>query len=270
MVQSAWRMEMTKMVFLLLACVSAVALGHNSYTAGYSGSPGRQRCASSCHGGTAGTLTVSGFPSSYQPQQQYTITVRHNGGSPIVNFNGTVHTTGTATVAGTFAAATNTTLYTGADGGVYASPHAIDSAVFRWTAPVAGTGSVTLYLSGFQGTTSSSNGQSTTLTFASSEITTGVKEEGSQPQEFTLSQNYPNPFNPTTTIAFTVPQGNKERVRLLVFDAAGKLVATLADRVMQAGDHRILFDASQLASGIYFYRLETGVYTHTRKSLLVK
>lgn len=261
---------MKMVLFVSLACVSSVALAHNSYTAGYSGSPGRQRCASSCHGGTAGTMTVSGFPSSYQPQQQYTIVVRHNGGSRIVNFNGTVHTTATTTIAGTFTASTNTILYTGVDGGVYASPHSIDSAIFRWTAPAQGTGSVTLYLSGFQGTTSSSSGQSTTLTVAASENATGVDEESSRPEGFTLSQNYPNPFNPTTRIDFTVPQGNKEHVRLLVYDAAGNEVATLADGTLQSGEHTVSFDGAYLASGIYFYRLEAGAYSSTRKFVLLK
>ena len=88
------------------------------------------------------------------------------------------------------------------------------------------------------------------------------------PQQFELAQNYPNPFNPQTTIAYALPQSVP--VKITVYDATGRLVTTLADGVQQAGEHRIIFDASRYASGVYFYTLHAGNFRQTRKMMLVK
>jgi hypothetical protein len=85
---------------------------------------------------------------------------------------------------------------------------------------------------------------------------------------FALSQNYPNPFNPTTAIAFQLP--NASRVTLTVFNVLGQKVATLVNSNMAAGSHTVSFDAKGLASGMYFYRLEAGTFTATKKMMLVK
>ncbi|HCV42787.1 MAG TPA: hypothetical protein DGH68_04845 [Bacteroidetes bacterium] len=259
---------MTKLVLALVCCVT-IGFAHNSYTGGYSGAPGRSRCASSCHGGTSGTLTVTGFPTTYQPLQTYTIIVRHNGGNRIVNFNATTHVGATTTVAGTFTAGLNSILYTGADGGVYASPHLIDSAIFQWTAPAAGAGTVNFYAAAFQGTsTSSSSGTSGVVTFTAPEITTGVGNQPSSPEEFRLDQNYPNPFNPTTQIAFQLP--SDANVSVKVYDLIGNEVTTLVNGRMKSGTHELTFNASGLPSGIYFYQVITPTFTQTRKMVLAK
>jgi hypothetical protein len=254
--------------FVALCCIFAFASAHNSYTGGYSGAPGTTRtCASSCHGGSAGTLTVTGFPASYQPGQSYRIVIKHNGGSPIVNFNATTRIGSSTTVAGTFSPITNCTLYPSADGGVYASPHSIDSAVFQWTAPSLGSGPITLYAAAFQGTTSSSSGQSKALSIASSEIISDVSDELLTPTEFYLGQNYPNPFNPSTNFEFhlpaRLPDGQAGQagvpsfglVTLNVYDLLGREVAALVNEVCPAGVYTLRWDASSLPSGIYFYRL---------------
>ena len=89
------------------------------------------------------------------------------------------------------------------------------------------------------------------------------------PESFSLEQNYPNPFNPTTTVTFSVP--DQARVRLTVYDVAGRKVATLTDQDYAPGVHRIVWDASALASGIYFCRMEAaGNLIHTQKMTLVK
>ena len=88
-----------------------------------------------------------------------------------------------------------------------------------------------------------------------------------QPSSYSLS-SYPNPFNPSTTIAYDLPKSG--RISLRVFDLLGREVAVLADEVVQAGSHRVVFDGSELASGIYFARLETNGFAQTRKLLLVK
>lgn len=255
-------------LFLIIACCANIGFAHNSYTGGYSSAPGRSTCASSCHGGTGGTLVVTGFPTSYQPLHTYSITVRHNGGSRIVNFNATTRIGSTTTVAGTFTAGLNSTLYTQADGGVYASPHSIDSAIFQWTAPAAGTGTVNFYAAAFQGTTSSPNGQSSRVTFAATEITTSVNGQEMLPTEFTLSQNYPNPFNPATNIYYELPID--VHVTLKIYDVAGQEAATIVDGLVRAGRHHVVFDATDLASGLYFYRLDAGAYINVKKFVILK
>ena len=88
------------------------------------------------------------------------------------------------------------------------------------------------------------------------------------PLEFTLSQNFPNPFNPTTQIAFTLSKSSN--VELKVFNMLGQAVATLAKGTMAAGQHIVAFDAHNLASGIYFYRLTAGQNVSTMKMVLMK
>ena len=88
------------------------------------------------------------------------------------------------------------------------------------------------------------------------------------PAEFELRQNYPNPFNPTTQIEFSVPENAD--VRLDVYNVTGQRVATLVNESMSAGTHSVSFDAQNLASGIYLYRLQAGNTVLTRKMTLVK
>ena len=89
------------------------------------------------------------------------------------------------------------------------------------------------------------------------------------PKVFALSQNYPNPFNPSTTINFTLAEDS--HVSLRVFDMLGREVQTLVNGEMKAGEvHNVLFDASKLSSGLYFYRLETGKNSLVKKLVLMK
>ena len=90
------------------------------------------------------------------------------------------------------------------------------------------------------------------------------------PTSYSLSQNYPNPFNPTTTIGYTIPVGTRGGTSLRVYDVLGREVATLVDEELTAGEHVARFDASSLASGVYFYRLTSGSFSATRKLLLLK
>jgi hypothetical protein len=88
------------------------------------------------------------------------------------------------------------------------------------------------------------------------------------PTEYGLDQNYPNPFNPNTTINYQLPE--KNYVSLKVYDILGNLVTTLIDQEMDAGYYTVNWNASQLASGIYIYRIISGSYVSTKKMILMK
>ena len=88
------------------------------------------------------------------------------------------------------------------------------------------------------------------------------------PNTFSLSQNYPNPFNPVTKISFSIPKNSY--TKLVVYDISGKQVAELVDTELNAGAYDVNFDASQLASGTYFYRIEAGELTEMKKMILIK
>ncbi len=97
-----------------------------------------------------------------------------------------------------------------------------------------------------------------------------VSNEGSpeMPKQISLSQNYPNPFNPTTNITFEL--GQTGFTSLKVYDMLGREVATLANRQMVSGTHTVSFDASDLSSGIYIYRLKAGEFSLTKRMTLIK
>ncbi|MFQ3596745.1 MAG: T9SS type A sorting domain-containing protein [Chloroherpetonaceae bacterium] len=85
---------------------------------------------------------------------------------------------------------------------------------------------------------------------------------------FALAQNYPNPFNPSTRIAYQIPKTSE--VQLKVYDVLGREVETLVSGVQQAGRYEVVFNASRLASGIYFYRLQAGGVSQTMRMVMVK
>lgn len=100
-------------------------------------------------------------------------------------------------------------------------------------------------------------------------LVTGVKQEISlTPKEFSLSQNYPNPFNPTTKIDFALPK--EERVKITVYNQLGQQIMQLADGDFTSGNHSIYFNGTNLASGVYYYRIEAGSFIQTRKMVLLK
>jgi hypothetical protein len=88
------------------------------------------------------------------------------------------------------------------------------------------------------------------------------------PDNFELHQNYPNPFNPSTNIAYSLPKST--HVKMSVYNMLGKRVGTLVNRNQKAGQYLVNFDASNLASGVYLYRLETAGFAQTNKMILIK
>jgi hypothetical protein len=112
-------------------------------------------------------------------------------------------------------------------------------------------------------------------------LVVGIEPGSSQqpPSEFALYQNYPNPFNATTVFSWLVPspaQGSDGQlavsspVKLVLYDISGREVAVLVNEKQKAGYHQIEFDASNLASGIYVYRLQSGNYVQSKKMLLLR
>ena len=88
------------------------------------------------------------------------------------------------------------------------------------------------------------------------------------PIEFSLNQNHPNPFNPSTNIQFSLPQSSY--VTLEVFNTLGERVGVLASEELSAGTYNYSWDASNLTSGIYFYKLQAGEFVETKKMMLLK
>jgi hypothetical protein len=98
---------------------------------------------------------------------------------------------------------------------------------------------------------------------------TSVKDKGLYvPAPFRLDDNFPNPFNPSTTIGYVLP--HKSAVQLNVYNIVGQQVASLVNDEQETGYHELKFDGSNLASGVYFYRLQAGAYEATKKLLLIR
>lgn len=95
-----------------------------------------------------------------------------------------------------------------------------------------------------------------------------INDEGDLLTDYFLFQNYPNPFNPTTKIKLSIPKS--EMVQIKVYDILGKEVKILLDKYMQTGTYEVEFNASNLPSGVYFYRMISGSYAETKKMLLLR
>ncbi|MCK5454351.1 MAG: T9SS type A sorting domain-containing protein [Calditrichia bacterium] len=108
----------------------------------------------------------------------------------------------------------------------------------------------------------------------SSEIVVGLEDHNSTlPMDFTLKQNYPNPFNPTTSITFELPQASE--VTIKIYDMLGKEITTLVSQKLTVGSHTMSWDASDMPSGVYIYRMEAAKaegkrFKQTRKMILMK
>ncbi len=105
-------------------------------------------------------------------------------------------------------------------------------------------------------------------------VIVGVNDEAQLPTKFSLSQNYPNPFNPSTTIKYSIPvAAGKENIRsvqLIVYNMLGRKVATLVNQKQAPGRYEVIFNADQLASGTYIYRIIAGSFVAIKKLILIK
>jgi len=97
---------------------------------------------------------------------------------------------------------------------------------------------------------------------------TGIDDDNNRPVNFSLKQNYPNPFNATTVISFELKEYSN--VEIEVFDITGARVTTLVDRPMAVGNHQVTWNATDIASGVYYYRLVAGNSSETKQAILIK
>ena len=99
-------------------------------------------------------------------------------------------------------------------------------------------------------------------------VITGVNGNSSNPSNFMLYNNYPNPFNPTTTIKYSIPEASFTSIK--IYNELGKEVSTLVNETKSAGTYEVEFNASNLSSGVYYYKLQAGSFTETKKMILAK
>jgi Secretion system C-terminal sorting domain len=134
---------------------------------------------------------------------------------------------------------------------------------------VSGLSSLTVYYWRVRASNAGVNGGWATVWSFTTGMTVGVKEAPSpRPEFYSLEQNYPNPFNPSSAIVFQIPITG--HVTLKIYDILGNEVATLVNEQKSPGAYRVNFDASGLADGTYFYRLQAGQFTQTKKLMLLR
>jgi hypothetical protein len=115
---------------------------------------------------------------------------------------------------------------------------------------------------------SNSQDTNTHLLYISGDGTVDVKADAIIPEEMVLGQNYPNPFNPVTTIEYSLPASNF--VSIKVYDILGREIETLINEEKLPGNYKVEFNGESLASGIYFYTMQAGSFSMTRKLILLK
>ncbi len=108
------------------------------------------------------------------------------------------------------------------------------------------------------------------------DLVSDINDENKLSNKYLLYQNFPNPFNPTTTINYSIPvvdeklSSTANYISLMIYDILGREVTTLVNEIQKPGNYQVQFDASQLTSGIYFYRLKSNDFYQTKRMLLVK
>jgi predicted lipoprotein with Yx(FWY)xxD motif len=104
--------------------------------------------------------------------------------------------------------------------------------------------------------------------FNISGLVSGSNEGSVTPDKFTLSQNYPNPFNPSTRINYTIPAAGS--VKITIYDAIGRNIDVLVNQNQLPGTYNVVWNAANLPSGVYIYKIEAGSFTDTKKMILIK
>ena len=262
-------------IMLIYTVITGLLLANPNFV-GYSGAPASNgTCSSSCHPQNDFTPSceISGFPATYTPGQQYTVTVRHDSGLSIKQFNCSIRKDSDSTIAGTISADFATEIYTITNevNGVHWSEASTDSGTFIWTAPDNLTGFVTLYWAGLHGTRA--NGANQLITLNASEEGNSIDYAPELPLEFTAAQNYPNPFNNSTAIEIKmIEPGN---ITIQIVNLLGQLVYSDDVTSLSSGSNIIYWDGrdidnNDLSSGLYFYYICSGKSAVIRKMTILR
>lgn len=247
-------------IALAVIVVNFLIFAYPGGVSGYTQKSGTNGCF--CHGGVDNSISVViAGPATLTPNQtgNYTVTISNGTGKgvgvDIASSNGTLTNSDSnlKLLSGELTQPAKKTF----SGSSY-------SFNFKYTAPST-TGPQTLYATGCSSKPQWNFATNYTVNVTSA---TDVKSDNINPNEFKLYSNYPNPFNPSTKIQFSIPANNY--VTLKVYDISGKEVALLVNSQMSAGQHLVNFDAKNLSSGIYYYKLNAGNFTQTNKMILMK
>jgi hypothetical protein len=248
---------------LALCATASLCVATATFT-GYSGAPGTTgACAGFCHGSSGGTITVSGFPTTYTPGQAYVVTVSHTGGSSVENFNASVRVGSGPTNAGTITAGTNTAVYnvSGETNGIHFGTPGQASGDFTWTAPSPGVGPVKLYLAGHQGATS--GGPNTEIVLTANGA--GVAELGNQVRTAPAFMVEPT----VVRTALVLRAGNLTRAaNVRVIDRSGRCVTRVpisAGKDVAVSWPLLDRDGRRLPAGVYHAVLTTAGATLARR-----
>jgi hypothetical protein len=281
-------------LFILTASVLVWAYSNNPPNR-RTGAPGENLC-SGCHNtypenSGDGSLSISGFPTSYDPLTTYALTVTlSDPGQSRWGFEVAVKDSNNAQ-AGTLTVTDATNTISGLSSGVtylkqtstgtYAgTANGPVSWNLSWTAPAAGRGKVYFYVSGIASDNSSDDAGDYGYHISQQvpEKTTGVSDNdagngSARPERFVLHQNYPNPFNLATSIGYTLKTDGL--VNLTIYNILGQKIRTLIDQKEPAGNYSVQWDSRDekgrvVAGGVYFYVLKTGDYVSSRKMVLLK
>ncbi|MCD6161123.1 MAG: T9SS type A sorting domain-containing protein [candidate division Zixibacteria bacterium] len=261
-------------VCISLLVYSGLLFAHSYYT-GYSGAPSSNgTCSSSCHdlNNFSPTCDITGFPEVFAPGEQYTITVRHDGGLAISQFNCSIRIDSDSSIAGVITAGDNTETYTAANenNGIHWVSTDTDSGTFIWTAPDMWTRHVTLYWAGLQGTYV--NGADQQIVLHSREVNS-IDYIAKLPDEFALNQNYPNPFNSSTIISCEISKPGD--VILEIANILGQRAYYISIPDAKPGRYSIDWNGidnngNELPSGLYFYQLRAPEGCLTRKMAILR
>jgi hypothetical protein len=246
------RISIPRLVVPLWILAAGVFAG--SDYVGYSGAPGTLgTCAASCHGTTDGTITVSGFPAQYTPGQAYTITLGHDSGPTLWNFNASVRVGLGAQTAGLLTAGLYTETYfvETESNGVHMPTYDHDSCTFVWTAPDPGVGDVRLYVAGHQDHT---NGPNTTLVLVSGQLS-GVSNP--RPVAWVRADFEVQPSIVSDRLVISIRGPQSARVRVRITDGSGRVINRLTLPSCTSGELTFTWqplDRSdrRLAAGVYY------------------
>jgi hypothetical protein len=259
---------MKSLIVLASLLLASLAQGHADYT-GYSGATGSGgTCAGFCHGAGGGTITVSGFPTSYTPGQAYVVTVAHNGGSSIENFNASARVGSGSINAGAITAGTNTVLYnvSGETNGVHFGTSGQASGTFTWTAPSPGVGAVKLYVAGLQGT--SVDGKNTEIILTATDA--GIAELGSPVRTAPTFMVEPTVVRTALVLrAANLPRAANVRV----IDRSGRCVARVpvsAGKDIAVSWPLLDRDGRRLPAGVYHAVLTTAGATLAHRFVVAR